>query len=102
VAGWKGRLRKFGEFSYPALAKPKRQPDVPAMPFRSVFNIRECPLHRKPAKSLFQQVRVGASPARVNLLNVWSAARLQGKSWWMKKVCVNVSGLFVESLFSWP
>jgi hypothetical protein len=30
------------------------------------------------------------------LLNVWSAARLQGKSLWMKKVCVNVSGLFVE------
>jgi len=34
--------------------------------------------------------------------NVWSAARLQGKSLWMKKVCVNVSGLFVEVLFSWP
>jgi hypothetical protein len=29
--------------------------------------------------------------------NVWSAVRLQGKSAWVKKVCVNVSGLCMES-----
>ena len=34
----------------------------------------------------------------LNLPNVWSAARLQGKSWWMKRVCVNVSGLLMENV----
>ncbi len=29
--------------------------------------------------------------------NVWSVARLQEKSGWTRAVCVNVSGLFVES-----
>ena len=29
--------------------------------------------------------------------NVWSAARLQEKSGWTRAVCVNVSGLWVES-----
>ena len=32
----------------------------------------------------------------MNILNVWSAVGLQGKSDSMKKVCVNVSGLLVE------
>jgi len=30
--------------------------------------------------------------------NVWSAARVQEKSGWTRAVCVNVSGLFVESV----
>jgi hypothetical protein len=32
----------------------------------------------------------------LSFTNEWSAVRLEGKSVWRKKVCVNVSGLLVE------